>query len=56
MNGIHYVNTGDWVESCTAVVEHHDGTLEVLYWEELSQALEHYPEPALDPEYDERVS
>ena len=56
MNGIHYVNTGDWVESCTAAVEHHDGTLEVLYWEDLSQALERYPEPALDPEYDERVS
>lgn len=32
MNGIHYVNTGDWVESCTAVVEHFDGTLEVIYW------------------------
>ncbi|MEQ8348343.1 MAG: UDP-2,3-diacylglucosamine diphosphatase [Sneathiellaceae bacterium] len=32
MNGIHYVNTGDWVESCTAVAEHHDGTLEVIYW------------------------
>jgi len=28
-----YVNTGDWVESCTAVVEHHDGRLEVVHWE-----------------------
>jgi UDP-2,3-diacylglucosamine pyrophosphatase LpxH len=27
-----YVNTGDFVESCTAVAEHEDGTLEVLHW------------------------
>ena len=56
MNGIHYVNTGDWVESCTAVVEHHDGTLEVLFWEELSQELERYSGIALNPEYDKRAS
>jgi len=34
MNGIHYINTGDWVESCTAVAEHHDGTFEVIRWAE----------------------
>ena len=27
-----YVNDGDWVESCTALVEHSDGTLEILEW------------------------
>lgn len=27
-----YVNTGDWVESCTAVVEHADGSLELIDW------------------------
>jgi UDP-2,3-diacylglucosamine pyrophosphatase LpxH len=27
-----YVNTGDWVESCTAVVENFDGTLQILHW------------------------
>lgn len=26
----HYVNTGDWVESCTAVVEHMTGELELI--------------------------
>ncbi len=36
MNGIHYVNSGDWVESCSAVVEHYDGTLEVIFWTELT--------------------
>ncbi len=25
-----YVNCGDWVESCTAVVEHFDGRLEII--------------------------
>jgi UDP-2,3-diacylglucosamine pyrophosphatase LpxH len=29
---IRYINTGDWMESCTAVAEHHDGTLEMLSW------------------------
>ena len=27
-----YCNCGDWVESCTALVEHGDGALEVLHW------------------------
>lgn len=29
-----YANDGDWVESCTALVEHGDGRLEILYWAE----------------------
>jgi UDP-2,3-diacylglucosamine pyrophosphatase LpxH len=33
MNGFLYVNTGDFVESCTAIVEHHDGSLELLRWQ-----------------------
>ncbi|MHB8765267.1 MAG: UDP-2,3-diacylglucosamine diphosphatase [Deferrisomatales bacterium] len=27
-----YANTGDWVESCSALVEHRDGRLELLRW------------------------
>ena len=27
-----YVNCGDWVESCTAAVEHFDGQLEIIEW------------------------
>ncbi len=30
--GIHYINTGDWVESCTAIVENHDGMFELIRW------------------------
>ena len=32
INGILYLNDGDWVESCTALVEHHDGRLELIDW------------------------
>lgn len=27
-----YLNTGDWVESCTAIVEHQDGTIDLIRW------------------------
>jgi UDP-2,3-diacylglucosamine pyrophosphatase LpxH len=30
--GIHYLNCGDWVESCTAVVESQAGELQVIRW------------------------
>lgn len=33
---IRYINTGDWVESCTAIVEHHDGRIEMVRWAELA--------------------
>jgi UDP-2,3-diacylglucosamine pyrophosphatase LpxH len=29
---VEYLNCGDWVESCSAVVEHYDGRFEVIYW------------------------
>lgn len=39
-----YINTGDWVESCTAVVEHFDGRFEILAWPMVLKAL---PAPRL---------
>ncbi len=32
IGGIEYYNDGDWVEGCTALVEHADGRMEVLHW------------------------
>ncbi len=32
IGGVLYCNDGDWVESCTALVEHFDGRLEILHW------------------------
>lgn len=38
INGVLYCNDGDWVESCTALVEHADGRLEILDWPQLRGA------------------
>jgi len=39
IDGILYCNDGDWVESCTALVEHGDGRLEILRWAECRENL-----------------
>ncbi len=33
-DGIEYWNDGDWVEGCNALVEHFDGSMEILNWPE----------------------
>lgn len=32
IDGIRYLNCGDWVESCTAIVETHAGEMRLLHW------------------------
>jgi UDP-2,3-diacylglucosamine pyrophosphatase LpxH len=32
IDGVMYMNDGDWVESCTALVEHWDGRWEIITW------------------------
>jgi len=32
--GIHYLNCGDWVESCTAIVETREGKLRIVNWKD----------------------
>jgi UDP-2,3-diacylglucosamine pyrophosphatase LpxH len=34
--GLRYINCGDWVESCTAAVEHADGRIEIIGWANVS--------------------
>jgi UDP-2,3-diacylglucosamine pyrophosphatase LpxH len=34
LDGIHYLNCGDWVESCTAIGERFDGTFEIIRWKD----------------------
>lgn len=34
-----YVNCGDWVDSCTAIVEHLDGRLELIEWRSSTSSL-----------------
>jgi UDP-2,3-diacylglucosamine pyrophosphatase LpxH len=33
IDGITYINCGDWVDSCTAIVEHEDGRMELIRWQ-----------------------
>ncbi len=57
LNNVMYCNCGDWVESCSALVEHHDGSLELLRWVDtvaslkrtraLNQRLTLYPDDDL---------
>lgn len=38
VGGIKYFNDGDWVESCSAMVEHMDGRMELIRWSEIYAA------------------
>ena len=40
IDGILYCNDGDWVESLTALVEHFDGTMELIHWPQTERELE----------------
>lgn len=45
-----YCNCGDWVESCTALTEAHDGTLSLLRWADQKETMAQdrfIPEPAV---------
>jgi UDP-2,3-diacylglucosamine pyrophosphatase LpxH len=39
IDGVLYLNDGDWVESCTALCETHDGTLQLVQWNEQCRIL-----------------
>jgi UDP-2,3-diacylglucosamine pyrophosphatase LpxH len=47
IDGLTYVNCGDWVDSCTAIVEHFDGRLELVSWGEV-QAVRRLAPPAVE--------
>lgn len=39
IDDIMYCNDGDWIESCTALVETHEGKLELVHWSDMSIKL-----------------
>jgi UDP-2,3-diacylglucosamine pyrophosphatase LpxH len=56
IDGVTYVNCGDWVDSCTAILEHEDGRLELVEWgaaptlpAAASQEAAPAPRPVLEP-------
>jgi len=50
MGDIHYLNSGDWVESLTAIVEHHDGRYEIVHYADF---LREHPLPSEEPASEE---
>ena len=50
VDGLIYANDGDWIESLSALVEHHDGRLELLDWQNDERTVtwqvpEQFPQP-----------
>jgi UDP-2,3-diacylglucosamine pyrophosphatase LpxH len=46
IGGVHYLNSGDWIESLTAIVEHYDGRFELV---DYVSFLRDHPMPAEEP-------
>ena len=44
----HYLNSGDWVESMTAILEHHDGTFEVITYHTFCERTNRQPKGDAD--------
>ncbi|MCX8017509.1 MAG: UDP-2,3-diacylglucosamine diphosphatase [Rhodocyclaceae bacterium] len=45
VDGLLYLNCGDWVDSCTAIVEHENGALELIEWRHAGRATNIVPLP-----------
>ena len=48
IDGIHYCNDGDWVESCSALVEHFDGKMELINWPQVPAPAKKEPNEHID--------
>jgi UDP-2,3-diacylglucosamine pyrophosphatase LpxH len=42
IGGVHYLNSGDWVETLSAIVEHHDGRFELIHYADF---ILRFPQP-----------
>ena len=49
MGNVHYLNSGDWVESLTAVIEHLDGRMELVRYGEFIAKFRRHDEIGRDP-------
>lgn len=49
VDGLLYLNDGDWVESLSALVEHHDGRLELLDWQNAEKTITWHVADPLTP-------
>ena len=53
IRGIDYYNCGDWVESSTALVEHLDGAIRLVHWEETGLEIESEATPSVADLHDQ---
>ncbi len=42
IDGLTYINCGDWVDSCTAIIEHMDGRMELIRWNDQTHSVVPY--------------
>ncbi len=49
LGNIHYLNSGDWIESLTAIVEHWDGRYELIEYANFVKEFPFPPEGAEEP-------
>lgn len=52
---VHYLNSGDWVESMTAIVEHLDGRFEVIDYKDFCERLKEVATPSRDEPKDTKT-
>ncbi|MBI2510918.1 MAG: UDP-2,3-diacylglucosamine diphosphatase [Opitutae bacterium] len=50
IDGVHYLNSGDWVETMSAIVEHEDGRFELIYFKDF---VAQFPMPQPDAAADD---
>lgn len=50
IDGVHYLNSGDWVETMSAIVEHEDGRFELIYFKDF---VAQFPMPQADAASDD---
>jgi len=56
VGAIHYLNSGDWVESLTAIVEHHDGRMELIEFDKFMAGCDQVdPDPVESTEVNEMI-
>lgn len=56
IEGIEYLNCGDWVESSTAIVEHLDGKLELIRYADQLLHRQNVEQPHVEPSGDGQVA
>ncbi len=49
LGDIEYFNTGDWIESCSAIIETADGAFELIHWKPDQPTLSNQARPYVAP-------